>query len=435
MINVIDKRDYFLRAMNAHCYRYKAWVIEAFAFVEELSNPAKVGARTYPYALTRHPDGSYTFIDPETRLETTLEGTFKHGAPFQLMEPIELQADDLPNVHQRLLTCYGNVLTNCVCLLYPFGAKVDFQVGRLTVGKLESLIEKRLADSEPHGDRDLTIAEFKQFNEAIRHLEGFTQLCVPSATVKTMTVSPEVIKRRDELVAQYKDTLNDPVVQAHIDKELVAMEREWMKGDPAERFYIKDKSYDVVRKRLFRMQGQESGFGKTGNVIPTSLSEGWDIENLPSMVNALRSGSYSRGALTALGGVEAKNNYRIFQNTVVSEEDCGTKLGLRMLLLPHMAKHFISSSVINPDGSVTELTDTNLAEYTGKHITLRTVAYCKTADQNVCAVCVGKKIAATPNAISTYAADMGSNFVLAFLAAAHGTALKTTSIDYRAMLR
>lgn len=434
-MNTIDKREYFLRAMNAHCYQYKAWVIEAFAFVESLSDPAKVATRTYPYALTRLANGSYTFVDPITGEVTLLEGTFLKGAPFQLMEPIELHADDLPNVHQSLLTCYGNVLVNCVCLLYAFGAKVDFQVGRLTVGKLESLIEKRLVDGAPQGQSDIAIAEFKKFNEAVRHLEGFSQLCVPSATAKTMTVSPAVIKRRDELVAQYKDTLHDPVVQAHIDKELIAMEREWMKGDPGERFYIKDKSYDVVRKRLFLMQGQENGFGKIGEVIPTSLSEGWDVENLPAMVNALRHGSYSRGALTALGGVEAKSNYRIFQNTVVAEEDCGTKLGLRLTLLPGMAKHFISSSVIETDGTVTELTEANVDQYVNKTVTMRTVAYCKTPDQNVCAVCVGKKIAATPNAISTYAADMGSTFLLAFLSAMHGTALKTAKIDYREMLR
>lgn len=430
-MNTIDKADYFLRAMRAECYRHKAWVIEAFAWVDALAHPPE---RAYPYALTRQANGSYTFRDPATQEETLLEGTFLKGAPFQLMEAIELPVDALPNVHQRILTCYGNVLVNAVCLIYPFGDKIDFQPGRLKVSGLETLIEKRLVDGTPVHPQDVSIAEYKRFNEAIRHLEGFSQLCVPSATVKTMTVSPDVIKRRDELFKEHKDHLDDPVVQARIDKELVALEREWMKGDPAERFYIKDKSYDVVRKRMFRMIGSESGFGKTGEFIGTSLAEGLDIENLPAMVNALRNGSYSRGALTALGGVEAKRNYRTFQNTVVAEEDCGTKLGLRLLLTPAMAKHFISSSVINPDGSVTELTAENLAEYTGKRVVLRSVAYCKTPDQNICAVCVGKKIAATPNAISTYSADLGSTFLQSFLAAAHGAVLKTTKMDYLALL-
>lgn len=433
-MNTIDKAEYFLRALRANCHHYKAWVIEAFAEVEALSDPTHAVGRKYPYALTRHPDRSYTFIDPETRMEVTLEGTFKRGAPFQLMEPLSLTPGDLENVRHELLTCYGNALVNAVCLIYPFGSKVEFQTGLLSVKSLEKLIEKRLTDNDKADEGDISIAEYKQFNDAIRHLEGFTQLCVPSASIKTMTVSPHVIKRRNELFEQYKGQLNDPVIQARIDKELSAMEREWMKGDPADRFYISDKSYDVVRKRMHRMIGSESGFGKTGEFIQTSLTEGLNVEDMPSMINALRNGSYSRGALTALGGVGTKRNYRTFQNTTVIEEDCGSKLGLRILMTPELAKHFVSSSIVNADGTVTELTSENIDQYVNKRVTVRSVAYCHTPDQNVCAVCVGKKIAATPNAISTYAADLGSTFLVSFLAAAHGAVLKVTTLDYLAGL-
>ncbi len=433
MMPTIDKRDYFLRAMNAQCYRYKAWVIEAFASVENLTAKGK----PYPYALTRHPDNSYSYLDPDTQKETLLEGTFKDHGPFHFLEQLIVGAHELPNVGQNTVTFYGNILVNCTCLVYAFGDKVPFQSGPMTVAKMEAVIEKRLTDQPldkaPPGS--LSIAEFKKFNEGIRHLEGFSQLCVPSASKKTMTVSPLVLKRRDELLKQYKDQLNDPVVQAHIDRELIQMERDWLKGDPGERFYIKSKSYDIVRKRLFLLLGSESGFGKTGDVITKSLSEGWDIKNLPAMANSLRSGSFSRGAETALGGVDAKNNYRIFQNTTVAEDDCGTKLGLRVTLTPAMSKHFISSSVIEQDGTLTELTEDNVLGYCDRPITLRSVAYCRTPDQNICGVCVGKKIAATPNAISTYASDLGSSFVLLFLAKTHGVALKTSKVHFRSMLR
>jgi len=38
-------------------------------------------------------------------------------------------------------------------------------------------------------------------------MAGLTQLCVPSATAKTMTTDPRIAVRRDELLKQYKDRL------------------------------------------------------------------------------------------------------------------------------------------------------------------------------------------------------------------------------------
>jgi hypothetical protein len=431
----IDKRDYFIRALNAGCYQHKDWVISVFSHVENLSAHGK----PYPYALSRRENsGAYFFVDPEDGNETFIEGTFLEGAPFHFLEQIIVGHDEVPNIHQNTVTFYGNLLANYTCLIYAFGDKVEFKPGPMTVSKMEAMIEPRLADTpapgKPRDPAKLYIDEFKRFNDGVRHLEGFAQLCVPSATPKTMTVSPEVIKRRNELFKEYEGQLEDPIIQAKIDRELTQMEREWMRGDPGERFYIKGKSYDVVRKKNFLYQGQESGFGKVGKTITRSLDEGWDVKNLPDMANALRNGSYSRGALTALGGVDAKNNYRMFQNTVVSEPDCGTHLGLRITLTDDMARYFLASYVIGSDGKLTELTEANLAEYTNKPITLRSIAYCKTANQNVCAICVGSRIARTPNAISTYASDIGSKFLSAFLAAMHGKAVKSNKVSYLSML-
>lgn len=427
------KRDYFLAALRAGSYRYKAWIFECFSQVIRHNHPL---AHTYPYALTRHEDGHYTFLQPGDVTPTVLTDVHPDHGPFRLMDELILGPGDLPNVKEAIVTCYGNALVNAVALIYAFGDKVDFMAGPLTVKGMEKKIEPRLIanDATPQGARNLTIAEYKKFNDGINHLTGLTQLCIPGATVKSMTIDPAILKRRDELLKEYKDRLDDPVIQAHITAELVKMDRESMKGDPAERLYIKAKSYDIVRKRMHIFVGEESGFGKKGSFIKTSLSEGWNIEELPSMANSMRAGSFNRGSRTALGGVEAKNNYRIFQNTVVAEDDCGTKLGLRITLDPAMAKYWIGNYVINKDGSLTELTAENLKAYTGVPIIVRSPAYCKTAKQNLCAHCVGSKIAQTPTAISTYCSDTGSIFLSSFLAAAHGSALKTHVFNYLSMI-
>jgi hypothetical protein len=428
-MNSIAKRDYYLKALRAGCYCYKQWILEAFTQVDNLGKEP----RDFPYALFKDAKGYYFFdFEKKDGEAIYLEGTFKTHGPFQLMERMNLVPGDLENVSEPIETCYGNALVNATVLIYAFGSKVSFMTGPLTVAGIERKIEPRLISNheKPQGAKNLTIGEYKRFNEGFRHLDGLSQICVPSATPKTLTIDKSVLKRRDELLKEYKDRIDDPLVQAHITEELVKLDRASFKGDPAERFYLKSKSFEVIRKRMHIFVGEESGFGKKGSFIPTSLSEGWNIEELPSMSNAMREGSFNRGSRTALGGVEAKNNYRIFQNTVVAEEDCGTKLGLRITLSAFMAKYWIGMYVINSDETLTEITHDNYRDFIDKAMVVRSPAYCKTAKQNLCAKCVGSQLAKTPTAISTFAADVGSTFLQTLLASAHRVALKSHKFSY-----
>jgi len=428
----VPKREYYLAALRAGCYRYKQWVIECFAEVDDLGEKP----RPYPFALYRDAGGYYFHEGGHTDERTYLDGALKEHGPFAFMEELVLGPGDLENVTEATVTCYGNALVNATALIYAFGSKVPFLTGPLTVAGIEKKLEPRLIGNEdtPHGAKNLTIGEYKKFCDGITHLNGLTPLCVPGATPKTLTIDKAILKRRDELFKEYKDRLDDPIVQAHITDELVKMDKASFKGDPAERFYIKSKSFEVVRKRLHLFVGEESGFGKKGSFIKSSLAEGWNIEELPSMANAMRAGSFNRGSRTALGGVEAKNNYRIFQNTVVAEDDCGTTLGLRIVLTDDMIKHWLGHYVIEKDGHNVELTDENMAQYVNKPIIVRSPAYCKTAKQNLCARCVGSRIATTPTAISTYASDLGSKFLSLMLASVHGVALKTHKFSYHELL-
>jgi hypothetical protein len=431
----MNKREYFLQGLRDGQYRHKGWVIECFTVVDPRNVHVQRAYRGLQIATgtEKRPGDLYFMHDGEPVYLTNSEA----GKPlFAFMDPLILLPGDLENVTETVDTCYGNALVNACAIIYAFGGKMSFLTGPLKVSGIEKKIEPRLIgnDDVPDGARNLTIAEYKKFCDGITYLNGFTALCVPAATPKTLTVDKAVLKRRDELLKENKDRLDDPLVQAHIAAELVKMDRASFKGDPAERFYIKDKSFEVVRKNLHLFVGQESGFGKKGNFIKNSLAEGWDIEELPSMANAMREASFNRGSRTALGGVEAKNNYRIFQNTVVAEADCGTKLGLRLTLTKDVAKYWLNYYVIEKDGSTTELTVDNIDQYTDKPIIVRSPAYCKTAKQNLCGMCVGSKTAKTPTAISTQCADLGAKFTLTFLAAAHTVALKSNKFAYDDLL-
>lgn len=422
----MHKRDYFLKALAAGSYRFKRWVLEAFSITLPLDEAQ------YPYALLRKGDGSYWFENPETGESEMLEGTLKGEPAFHFREQLVLGKGDLPNVKQGLTTTYGNVLVNQIVLVHAFGDKLDYMDGRISVGMIEDRIQNLIRDTPPEGaERDpklIYVDEYKRFNDAVLSLAGYTTLCVPAATERSLITDPKIAVRRAELMRQYKDQLNDPVIQARIDAELIAMDRAWLKGDPSEGFFIKSKSYDVVRKKTHLLQGAESGFGRTGELIDKPLSEGWTPDNLPAMSNSLRSGSYNRGAQTALGGEAAKFNYRIFQNTTITDEDCGTTLGLPVMLDADNVKFYLSSSII-AGGKTIELTEENHKSYIGKTVLMRSPGFCQTKGANFCKVCASQAIAKTPTALSTYAADIGSTFLGLFLKAMHGRALTLVQWD------
>src|SRR5690606_40402980 len=86
---------------------------------------------------------------------------------------------------------------------------------------------------------------------------------------------------------KYKDRLHDPAVIAENQNALVALDKEWLKGDPVEGFFLGDKVWNTARKRMFTIHGPESGFEEGGDaeLIVNSLDEGWDITKMPVMVN------------------------------------------------------------------------------------------------------------------------------------------------------
>ncbi len=423
------KREYFLMAMKANLYMHKRWILEAFSVTRSSGN------HDYPFGLVTMEDGRYAFIDKNNDAGYQIIEDAMPGEPlFRPLEKLILKAGDLENVRQTTVTTYGNGLYNQMVLIYPFGNKIDFMTGRIDPGKIEKEIQARWDDNAEDVDgmepnkRPIRTKEFKRFGEAVGQTTGLAQLCVPSASPKTMTADPAMIKRRDELLKQHKDELHDPVVLSKIMAELIKMDKEWMKGDPGERFYFKAKSYDVVRMKVFIMQGISTGFGLAGELVPTSLDEGWDISKLPAQINQLRDGSYGRGAQTALGGVEVKFNNRIFQNSTVAEDDCGSKRGVSTRITRDKIPHYIGNYQLIKDKPVV-LTEESLKAQLGETIEVRSPLYCRTGGANFCAKCMGDGIASTPQALSTYAASIGSLLMDVFMKLMHGKSLTTETLD------
>jgi hypothetical protein len=439
------RHEFFIKAMKAGEYKRKAWVISAFSLVKEIPDQWK--KEPYPYRIVQTPAGHF-FIDPEKGgALSMLEDAPANQSPFNFHDSIELAKGEVENVRdEKVTTTYGNVLFNYTCLIWPFGKKVAYKVGRISAGAIEQeLLDRtidRPKDQPPVDNRDqedapLYIDEYIKFCDAMFHLAGYTQLCVPAKSAKEMVAPPGLVELRNKLLKENKDKLHDPAVIAAIMKELIAYDKEYLKGDMAAGFLDPKakKLYGVVRAKLFLMHGAEFGFGMGGHdLIDNSLSEGWNVEKFPSMMDSLRAGSYNRGAETMLGGEAVKWLLRASSNMVVTKDDCGSRLGLPMLVDKKNMKKLPGFSIVSNIGVTKINTIEEAGQYLGKNIMLRSPMFCKLDKTDYCATCVGDRLSVNPTALSAAISEYGSTFMMISMQAMHGKTLETHRMNYQTAL-
>lgn len=431
-------RDYFLMCLDLGNHRHMSWVLTVFT---ALSRESYSEVTDHPCPLVPDDDGHWMSRSPDGNEVIRIEGLSRYKsvsplAPVSVYDELPLQPGDLPNLDKPLVSTYGIAFLNMLAVAEPFGGKIPYINGTFMPSDIERIIEKRLVDDDtpdPAPDA-ITVTEMHRFNEAVTMACQYANIVVPAASAKTMQTDPAVYARRKELMEQYKDRLDDPVVQTLITDELIKMDREWMKGDIGDGFFYKSKSYDVVRKKLFLTVGSESGFGVQGPMIAESLSEGWDPTNLPYIVNGIRDGSYNRGAQTEKGGEATKFNYRIFQNSRVLDEDCGSLRGLPTVITDSIRASYVDNSVVD-NGKIVRLTEENIDKYMNRVVAVRSPAYCLATAPDFCRVCLSHRMAETPEALASYAAEIGSMFMGIAMSAMHGKKLSVARFDIEKQLR
>lgn len=433
----MNRSDYFLAACTAGTFLRRAWVISCFSLIQEGLEDWKKDP--YPYRLVQSRTG-FSYVDPAdiTKLVSIPldEGQSPNEPLFKFKEPLFVPNGTMPNVKKDIQTTYGNVLFNWVAVVYPFDAKIDFIEGQISPSQMEGLIAPRLKDTPPEGvDRDpkwIYVDEYLRFTEGMFYLTGFTQICVPALSEKAITAPPNNAALKAQLLEQNKDRLHDPAVIAAIDKALIQNDTDYLKGDDSEGFLISGKSRKNVRRKLYLMTGAEVGFGSGTNVdlVQNSLQEGWQIDKFPIMNDSLRAGSFNRGAQTQLGGEAVKWLLRASSNMLITKEDCGSKLGMPVLLSDSNKKKYMSFSVVTEQGSEI-LTEENYASYAGKVRMIRSPMFCTLEKTDYCAICCGPRLRENRAALSAAVSAYGSVFLSLFLSAAHAKALETAKMDYK----
>lgn len=435
-------RDFYIDALLARAYKRKAWVISAFSVVrgvETLAAEDDPETQAAPYAVRYKPDATEVFVNKGDDWGWEV---IEDAAPMQPLlypcDPLTIQPGNIPNCNEVTETTYGDLLFNWIVLVEPFNDIIPYQVGPVSISAVERLVAAKLVSDEdssgiPPKEGDITVQMYMRFGRCIGALAGFAQVFVPTMTPKALTTDPGVRAKRAELLEKHKDRLFDPVVQAEIQNELIAMDKAWVKDDPSEGFLLSNKTFGTARKRMFLIHGPEAGFDEGGNaeLVVNSLNEGWDTDHLVAMFNSTRAGSFYRGAQTALGGEAVKFFMRMFQNATVSEEDCGTKLGMYRRIAKGTGNKYIGLYEI-VGNSIRRIDETRAKEIEGTTILTRSPSFCKTDGTDFCARCVGDALASIPFALAQEATAIASKFMDVMMASAHAKELKTAKLDFEA---
>ncbi len=174
-----------------------------------------------------------------------------------------------------------------------------------TIGKIEKEISNLLLDEK------ITVEQFIDYlNKIFWFSFVINDFISPSINYDMIRPLPKVIKRKKELVQQYKNELNngDPIVAGKIEKELVSMAKEELKDNPGSDLYLSNStkaSFENNYKNSSIIRGpiqDNANLGKF-DISTDNLMEGISKEDYHLYADLVVTGSYSRAIGTREGGL------------------------------------------------------------------------------------------------------------------------------------
>ncbi|MCP4394290.1 MAG: hypothetical protein GY804_08530 [Alphaproteobacteria bacterium] len=335
-----------------------------------------------------------------------------------------------------IVTNIGQFIGNYIIFVWSLGNRIPYVNEDFT--NHISAIENQIADDmvstiiEPDfpEEKHITVPMYGKYVNALTYYAHMSLLGSSSYSPKSLTIDPAIPKRAKELYKKHEHELDDNQVVYQIEKELIDMYKDYIKGDIGDAILkaIGEKAYNIHIKKTLITQGaiEDFGHGDKRSIVKNSLEEGWTPEDFVTLVNNSRKGSYSRAVDTALGGYLTKTMYRVFSSVQLTEDDCGTKKGLGI----DNPENWIGRYILDNDKTVL-LTNNNITKYNGKKVLLRSPYKCQTKG-GYCYKCSLATFEAlgTKTVVGSVAAQ-GSSILQSSMNAVHGTALSTTKINYK----
>ena len=435
----MKKIDFLRNAIRFKHYENKAWIIGAFAIIKE--DPEAYKSDAYAYRIVQTPTGIFFNTEKEPGNLERIDDAVIGQPLFSFKDKLTIDASWCPNVKEGTVdTTIGNLLFNLISIVTPFGGKIDYLQGKITVGQVEDMIAKRLVDDteENAPSTAIYVHEYLKFVDSLSYVECFAQLCAWAATEKTMLPPTGIHAFKQELLKKYGDTLSDPVELSKFEKELKDFDDNYLKDDPTYGAFTSGKIKDIARKKMFLSLGAEAGFTESLNVVPVvnSLEEGWptEPEQFTAMMNASRAGSFSRGSETVKGGVSAKVLLRAAGNMKIIDTDCETPLGIHRQFTQNNIHQLVGREVRLKNEWTIVKNQEEAEHLMGMTLVVRSPMYCKLDGDNLCSHCAGQRLAENKNGVSIALTEISSTIMTSLLKAMHGKVLSTTKLDIQKVL-
>jgi len=222
-----------------------------------------------------------------------------------------------------------------------------------------------------------------------------SEICA-SMTMKVCKPLPRVKAEKERLLKKYEKEIanKDIPTVVKIQEELVRIAKEELKDDPSMELYDSgargafDNAYrqdQIIKGPVFNASRGE------WDIVTASLNEGMERKNLPTLANAIVSGSYPKSIGTGISGYQTKKINAMLQSSTLEEDgtDCGTSLYDEVLIEPNTINFYLYHNIIEKNGYV-PLTPENQSKYMGKVVKMRLPGNC-THDPSTCSVCAGRR--------------------------------------------
>lgn len=419
----MKRLDVFINGIKKERWRWATWRVSIFAVTRQAG-----GEKPEPYDIDYKKEG--TFYYSEDGSWEPISGVEPMTPVFSNREFAVFPAELSANQPKEIRTTYGRMLFNVTVLANAFGHRVPFTESQdvMDITKLVTPLVKPLGEGDPA--INIYPTQLPVYVQSLHELINLCPIISPTGTERSMETHPEMAATRKRLYEENKDNLDDPAVVAKIEGELIKLDKEFQGQDETKDFYLSGKDYSVKRKKLFLSSGMEKAFREDGghDIIQQPLSDGWDMDNIPAIVNSIREGSYDRGADTALGGEKVTFLQRVTQNSKTTKGDCGTPLS-HAVLIDKATGHIYKGLNHMVGGKPVHITKEVIEESMGKVLKVRRPILCKRPSPDYCEVCMGEELARNERAIASEVSAMASTIMYAFMKSMHGKELSTAEYE------
>ena len=398
------------------------WILSMLTVSDNPFSDEMLDWKPYDIAVDRKTNKRVFFDPVNDNTFTAIEGLPDLAPIIDYKEIYRIKPGELPNVTEVINATGGTIIANLYLAIVPFKDKIPFVNRKLKAKDFNTPVAKMLATDV------ITIDEFIYYCECVDFLGNFWGVAVPTGSKKTQTISPQVLALKEKLLKEYSTELENNVVMTQIEKQLCDLDAQDFKGDVAEDFFVSSKSRMISRKKAKIIQGLDDGMGGSApRLITSALDEGLDATDIPAGADSTRAASYSRGFLTAQGGELVNYLYRVFMNTKIASDDCGTKLGIEVAITKDNMKRYIDRYMVSKEGKTTLIDATIIASLVGKTITVRSPARCKEKAPNFCGRCTDKFFFNARETVHIETSNPGSIIMNDRMKAMHG---RTYSIAF-----